>query len=303
MNSKALILALITVIIWGSTFAAISVSLKGGYSAGHLILVRFVIASIIFIIIALIPRLKFRLPEKEDFAKIFFLGVLGISGYHLCNTFGQVTVNPGTAGLLIGSSPIFTTLFAMWFLKERLGKVGWMGLGFGLLGITIISVGSGDSFGISPGVILILSAAVATSLFFVFQKPLFQKYTAIELTAYFTWAGTIPFLIFTPGIVETIQSATLEANLTAIYIGIFPTAIAYLTWAIALSLSAASSISSVLYLEPVIAIIVAWIWISDLPSMISITGGVIAITGVIIVNYFGKRHSLIEAKKIESTLK
>ncbi|HWL22169.1 MAG TPA: DMT family transporter [Ureibacillus sp.] len=302
MNSKALLIALLTVLIWGSSFAAISFSLQGGYSAGHLLLVRFIIASVIFLIIALIPRVKFRLPAKEDLLKIFFLGVLGISGYHICATTGQLTVSAGTAGLLIGSGPIFTTLFAMWILKERLGKVGWMGLGFGLLGIIIISIGSGDSFGVSPGVILIIMAAVATSLFFVYQKPLFKKYTAIELTAYFTWAGTIPFLIFSPGLLDTIQSASLEANITALYIGIFPTAIAYLTWAIALSLTAASSISSVLYLEPVIAIIVAWIWLSELPSMISITGGIIAITGVIVVNYFGKRHSLLEEKKMETTV-
>lgn len=302
MNLKALLLALLTVVIWGSTFAATSVGLQGGYPAGHLILVRFVIASILFIIIALLPNVKFRLPAKEDILKIFFLGVLGISGYHICNTFGQVTVNAGTAGLLIGSGPIFTTLFAMWFLKERLGKVGWFGLGFGLLGIIIISIGSGDAFGISPGVILILLAAIATSLFFVFQKPLFKKYSAIELTAYFTWAGTIPFFVFAPGLLETIQTATLEANITAIYIGIFPTAIAYLTWAIALSLATASSISSTLYLEPVIAIIVAWIWINELPSMLSIAGGVIAITGVLIVNYFGKRHEILEKKNMESSV-
>lgn len=46
MNTKALTLALFTVAIWGSSFAAISASLQGGYSAGHLILVRFLIASI-----------------------------------------------------------------------------------------------------------------------------------------------------------------------------------------------------------------------------------------------------------------
>lgn len=303
MNLKALILALITVFIWGSTFAANSVGLQGGYPAGHLVLVRFIIASILFIIIALLPNVKFRLPAKEDLLKIFFLGVLGISVYHICNTFGQVTVSAGTAGLLIGSGPIFTTLFAMCFLKEQLGKVGWFGLGFGLLGIVIISIGSGDSFGISPRVILILLAAVATSLFFVFQKPLFKKYTAIELTAYFTWAGTIPFFVYTPGLLDTVQNASVEANITTIYIGIFPTAIAYLTWAIALSMSSASSISSVLYLEPVIAIIVAWIWISELPTMISITGGIIAISGVIIVNFFGKRHSFIAEQKVKTSLK
>lgn len=293
MNSKALVLGLFTVLIWGSTFAANSFSLHGGYSAGHLILFRFIIASIIFALIAFIPKMKFRLPEKRDIWKIALLGWVGISGYHICATFGQLTISAGTAGMLIGSGPIFTTIFAILILKERISKVGWVGLAFGFVGISLIALGSGNTtFGIAPGVFLTIFAAIATSIFFVYQKPLFKKYTAIELTAYFTWAGTIPFLIFTPGLFETIQSSSIEVNLTAMYIGIFPTAVAYLTWAIALSQANASSISSVLYLEPVIAIIVAWIWLNELPASLSIIGGLIAISSVLIVNFYGKRNHL-----------
>lgn len=293
MNSKALVLGLFTALIWGSTFAANSFSLHGGYSAGHLILFRFIIASIIFALIAFIPKMKFRLPEKRDIWKIALLGWVGISGYHICATFGQLTISAGTAGMLIGSGPIFTTIFAILILKERLSKVGWVGLAFGFVGISLIALGSGNTtFGIAPGVFLTIFAAIATSIFFVYQKPLFKKYTAIELTAYFTWTGTIPFLIFAPGLFETIQSSSIEVNLTAMYIGIFPTAVAYLTWAIALSQANASSISSVLYLEPVIAIIVAWIWLNELPASLSIIGGLIAISSVLIVNFYGKRNHL-----------
>ncbi|TSI10706.1 DMT family transporter [Lysinibacillus sp. BW-2-10] len=303
MNSKALLLGLFTVVIWGSTFAANSVALQGGFSAGHLILFRFVTASIIFAIIACIPSMKIRLPKKEDFWKIMFLGWIGISGYHICATFGQLTISAGTAGMLIGSGPIFTTIFAMIVLKERLGKIGWVGLGFGFVGICLIALGSGDtSFGIAPGVFLTVLAAIATSIFFVYQKPFFKKYSAIELTAYCTWAGTIPFLVFAPGLLTTIQTATSEATMTAIYIGIFPTAIAYLTWAMALSLANASSISTTLYLEPVIAIIVAWIWLSELPSSLALIGGLVAISGVIIVNFFGKKERIVHSTKEIKTI-
>ncbi|SOB99601.1 drug/metabolite transporter (DMT)-like permease [Ureibacillus xyleni] len=292
MNSKALLLGLFTVVIWGSTFAANSVSLQGGYSAGHLILFRFLIASAIFVMIAFIPSMKIRIPEKQDFWKIMLLGWVGISGYHICATNGQLTISAGTAGMLIGSGPIFTTILAIIILKERLGKVGWIGLGFGFIGIILIALGSGDtSLGIAPGVFLTILAAIATSIFFVYQKPFFKKYSAIELTAYCTWAGTIPFLLFAPGFFTTIQTATLEANLTSIYIGIFPTAIAYFTWAIALSLANASSVSSILYLEPVIAIIVAWIWLGELPSSLTLIGGLVAISGVLVVNFYGKKQT------------
>jgi len=301
LHIKALLLGLLTVLIWGSTFAAISFSLQGGFSAGHLLLFRFVVASIIFVIIALIPSQKFRLPDKQDIWKIALLGVIGISGYHICATFGQLTISAGTSGMLIGSGPIFTTIFAILILKERLSIAGWIGLAFGFVGISLIAFGSGDTaFGVAPGVFLTILAAIATSIFFVYQKPLFKKYTAIELTAYFTWVGTIPLLIFAPGFLHTVQTISLEVTATAIYMGIFPTAIAYLTWAYALSQSKASSISSILYLEPVIAIIVAWIWLSELPKSISIIGGIIAISSVLLVNFYGKNQTSIK-NKIEQT--
>ncbi|MEK3973455.1 DMT family transporter [Psychrobacillus sp. FSL K6-1267] len=300
MNTKAFLLAILTVAIWGSSFAAISASLNGGYPPGHLALFRFLIASLIFLLIALWPGSKFKLPEKQDGWKIIILGWIGISLYHICVTFGQMTISAGTAGMLIGSAPIVTTVMAVIILKERLGKVGWGGLAFGFIGIILIAFGTGDSsFDISPGVFLVLIAAIATSIFFVYQKPLFKKYSAIELTAYFTWTGTLPFLFFAPGLFDTLQSATNEANLSAIYIGIFPTALAYLTWAIALSQSNASSVSNTLYAEPVVAIVITWIWLHELPSPLSIVGGVIAISSLLFVNLYGKKQRLsLQQKKL-----
>lgn len=298
MNPKALFIALLTVLIWGSSFAAISYSLQNGFSAGHLLLFRFIIASLIFIILAFIPRMKIRMPEKKDILKILFLGWIGITGYHLGATFGQLTISAGTSGMLIGSGPIFTTVFAMLILKERISKVGWIGLALGFVGISVIAFESGESsFGIAPGVFLTILAAIATSILFVFQKTLYTKYSAMELTAYFTWAGTIPLFIFAPGLFETVSTLPFETVITGIYIGIFPTAVAYLTWGVALSMANASSISTTLYLEPVIAILVAWIWLNELPASMSIVGGIIAIFSVIIVNYYGKRTAEIPKQK------
>ncbi|GGF18552.1 membrane protein [Halobacillus andaensis] len=293
MNAKAMMLALVTIIIWGSTFAAIRASLHGGYTAGHLVLVRYLIASAVFLLLALWPGVRFRLPRKEDILKICLLGWVGISLYHIGVTFGEITVSAGTAGMLIGSAPIFTALIAVLFLREQLGLFGWLGLGIGFTGILLITLGtSGDSFSISAGAWLVLMAAVATSIFFVFQKPLFARYRPLELTAYFTWAGTLPFLIFSPGVWDSVTGATLEANLSALYVGIFPAGVAYVTWATALSLGNASSVTSMMYLEPLVAILVAWIWLQEWPSTLSLVGGGVAILGVVVVNGLAKKQKV-----------
>lgn len=290
MNTKAFSLALFSVLIWGSSFAAIRVSLQGGYDAGQMVLVRFVIASLLFLAYALWPGTKFRLPRKQDIWSILVLGWIGISIYHICVTFGMETISAGTAGMLVGSGPIFTALIAAVVLKERLTGIGWIGLGVGFIGIVLIAFGAaGASLTLNKGALLILIAAFATSIFFVYQKNLLGRYSAIELTAYFTWAGTLPFFIFSPGIFAALQNATLEAHLSTLYVGIFPAAIAYVTWSTALSLSSASSVSSMIYLEPAVAILVAWMWLHELPTGLSLIGGVIAISGVLIVNVLSRR--------------
>ncbi|WP_174614403.1 DMT family transporter [Virgibacillus ihumii] len=297
MNRKAFIMAFITIIIWGSTFAAIRASLHGGYSSGHLVLTRFLIASAVFILYAVWPGTKFRLPAKKDLLKILLLGWIGISVYHSGITFGEQTVPAGTTAMFVASAPIFTAIIAAIVLKERPSLYGWTGLGVGFFGIFLITLGTpGSSFGVSAGALLIIIASIATSIFFVFQKPLLTKYRPVELTAYFTWAGTFPFFVFSPGLFESIQGATLEANLSAIYVGIFPAAIAYVTWAIALSAGEAGAVTSMMYIEPAFAILVAWVWLHELPSLLSVAGGIIAIASVILVNAFERRRRLKEKK-------
>jgi len=289
LNYRANVLALSTVLIWGSTFAAISASLNGGYSAGHLVLVRYFIASIFFVLIAIFSKNKFKLPTFKDAIKILILGWIGISVYNIGVTYGQLTISAGTAGMLIGSAPIFTAIIAVVVLRERLSFAECLGLFIGFIGIILISLGTSKiGFIFSKGVIFVLISALAVSIFFVYQKQLLIRYKPIEITAYFTWAGTIPFFIFSPGIFDTLQNSTLEANLSAIYVGIFPAAIAYILWSTALSIGRASAVTSMIYLEPVVAVIVAWFWLRELPSTLSIIGGVVALSGVIFMNVMAR---------------
>lgn len=292
-DKKAFLFAAIAVILWASAFAAIRASLLGGYSPASLVLVRFLIASALFVIYFLLPGVHFRFPNKEDLLRITVLGWIGITVYHIGVTFGVETITAGTAGMIIGSAPIFTSIIAAIVLKERIELFGWIGLGIGFFGIILITLGtSGASFAISKGTLFVLMSAIATSVFFVFQKPLLARYNPIHLTAYFTWAGTIPLLVFFPGLWESIQTATTGAHLSAIYVGVFPAAIAYAIWAIALSLGNASSVSSMMYIEPALAIIIAWFWLNEWPSVLSLIGGTIAISSVFIVNFVGRKRRL-----------
>ncbi|SCC31006.1 Uncharacterized protein BW664_02661 [Bacillus mycoides] len=85
--------------------------------------------------------------------------------------------------------------------------------------------------------------------------------------------------------------------MSVIYLGVFPTVLPYIALAYITSHAGASEATSSLYLTPVTACIIAWIWLGEVPTFISIVGGVITILGVIITHLTFKKDNY---KKIES---
>ncbi len=276
----------IALLLWASAFAGIKAGLKG-YGPGEVALLRFGTASAALLIYASITRM--RLPDLTDIPRIGLAGALGITAYHLCLNFGETTVTAGAASLIIASGPIFTALMASAFLKERLTVWGWTGIAIAFSGVALISLGEGTGgLTFQPAALLVLVAAIATAGYFVVSKPLLEKYAPLEFTSYSIWLGTLPMLVFAPGLVSAIPHAPLPATLSVVYLGVFPGAIAYALYSRVLSKLPASIASSFLYVQPVTATIIAWLWIREVPSVVTLAGGAVALVGVALVSTRGR---------------
>jgi drug/metabolite transporter (DMT)-like permease len=273
----------VAVALWASAFVGIRAALPS-YSPGHLALLRFLVASVALVALALVIRM--RLPARGDIPRLFVLGLIGIALYQVALGYGERTVTSGSASFIVASVPVITALIAWLALGERLRLVQWGGIGVAFTGVALISVSAAGGIDLSTGALLVFGSAMCEGIYFVAQKPLLSRYSGLEVATYTIWTATICLLVYTPGVGQAVTHATPAATWSVVFLGLAPGAVAYVAWSKALSRSTASRTTSALYLMPVLTLVIAWPWLGEVPAPISLAGGALALLGVVIVNRY-----------------
>lgn len=287
MPAGVLVMLLVLAVTWGSAFPMIKLGLEG-FSAPHLTLLRHLVASAAFLVVILALRGR-RLPRARDLGSFALLGMLGFFVYHLALNFGELHVSAGAASLIIATAPAITAIIAAIMLGDRMPPLGWLGSAVAFSGVFLIVVGDGE-IGFNAYALLILVAAIATAFYAVLQKRLFDRYRPIEVAAFATWAGTLPMLIFLPGLAGAVAGAPDSSLWATVYNGVFPSAFAYTLFSLALSRAPVTLVTAFLYLVPVFALGSSWLLIGEVPTLLTFAGGLVAILGIVLVNLAKQRR-------------
>ncbi|HDV5889197.1 TPA: DMT family transporter [Staphylococcus aureus] len=275
---------LFTIILWGSAFPMIKIALND-FSAESLSAFRLILATIILLPFVIIKKLP--TPELRDIPVIFILGFCGFVIYHAALNFGETLISAGISGILVSTTPIFSSALAYIFLKEHFSKWNWLSSLVAFIGISIISISKDDYTTINVlGVFIILLASFSESLYFTFQKKHIEKYGFIAFTLYTIMASSPFMLIFIPEIINDIHGATFTSIVSVLYLAIFPTIIPYVLLAYIVKSVGVSDATMSLYLTPIVSLLLSYLLLDELPTTLAIIGGLITLLGVSLSNFF-----------------
>jgi drug/metabolite transporter (DMT)-like permease len=269
-------------VFWASAFVAIR-HLGHDFSAGALSLGRLLVGALCLAVVALsrgVPR-----PTRHELLTIVVIGVLWFGVYNVALNAGERKVDAGTAAMLIQVSPVLIALMAALFLGERFTVQLGLGLALAFGGVALIAFSTSPSdpaggTGDVIGVLLCLVSAVAYSVSLILQKPLMVRLPAVQVTWLACTVGAISCLPFAGDLVTQTREAPASSTWWLVYLGIFPTAIAFTTYAFALKHVSASNLGVTTYLVPPITITLGLVFLGEAPPAMAYAGGVLALVGV-----------------------
>jgi drug/metabolite transporter (DMT)-like permease len=214
--------------------------------------------------------------------------VLWFGGYNVLLNAGERHVDAGTAAMLVNIGPILVALLAAAVLHEGLPRNLLVGIGVAFAGVAIIAVATaGEGRTTVAGVVLCLLAAVAYAGGVVAQKPILRSLSPLQTVFLCCSIGAFVCLPFAPSLARQAAAAPAGALAWVVYLGTFPTAIAFTTWAFALSRTNAGRLAAVTYLVAPISILLGWLLLGEVPPALAYLGGALCLAGVAITRWKG----------------
>lgn len=276
----ALVAALVTVILWASAFVGIRAAGED-LSPGALSLGRLAVGSALLGVFVLLQR--GRLPGRRDWPGIVVCGVLWFGLYNLALNAAEQRVDAGTAAMLVNIGPILIALLAGWLLSEGFPRALVAGCAVAFAGAVVIGLATSErGVGASWGAVLCVAAAAFYAGGVVAQKPLLSRASALHVTWLAATVGLVVCLPFAATLADEVGDADASSIAWMVYLGAFPTAIGFLTWAYALSRTTAGRMGATTYLVPPIAILIGWALLAESPETLAFLGGALCLGGVVI---------------------
>ncbi|MGA6206839.1 DMT family transporter [Nocardia testacea] len=281
-RGRALLAAAVTVVLWASAFVVIRTA-GADFSPGALALGRLASGSIVLVALLLLTGAG--LPPRSALRGIIVSGVLWFGIYMVALNWAEQYVDAGTAALVINTGPVMIALLGGLFLGEGFPKRLSAGIAVAFTGAVVVGSSSSEGAATVLGVVLCVVAAVAWAVAVLVQKPALAHASALQVTTGGCVVGTLACLPFSGQLVGEAAAAPLSATLGVVYLGVFPTAVAFTTWAYALARMTAGQVGATTYAVPALVVALSWLFLGEVPGPPALAGGALCLAGVAITRW------------------
>ncbi|MEQ1737101.1 MAG: DMT family transporter [Rhodoglobus sp.] len=278
LSPLVLVAILVTILAWASAFIVI----RGAgehFTGGALALGRMIVGAILLGVVVLFGRRWVR-PTRREWLLVLGYGVAWFGAYNVALNIAEHTLDAGTTAMIVNIGPILIALGAGVFLGEGIPKWLAIGAGVAFLGVVLIGLGTSTGFGDGVGVFWAVVAAVTYAIGVLLQKPAIKRLPAAQVTWLGATFGMVALLPFTGELISDLADAPASAILGVVYLGAVPTALAFSTWAYALSHMPAGQLGVTTYVVPPIVIVLGLIVFAEVPAALAIVGGAVCLVGV-----------------------
>jgi len=273
---------LVSVLLWASAFVGIRAA-GADLTPGPLAFGRLVVGTAILGAFAAVRRDP--MPRGRHLILVAAAGIVWFGLYNVALNAAERMVEAGTAAMLVNIGPLLIILLAGVFLREGFPPRLLVGAAVAFAGAILIAQATTDASTdplIGWGVALCLVAALLYAVGVILEKPVLATTSALNVTFLACAVGALVTAPFGLQLVAEIRSAPASSVAWMAYLGVFPTAVGFTTWAFALGRTGAGRLGVTTYLVPPTAILLACILLGELPTTLAIVGGTVSIAGVAI---------------------
>lgn len=279
----------VTVVLWASAFIAIR-SVGAYYAPGPMALARLSVGAMALTAFAAVYR-RARIPRGRPLRLVIAYGSLWFGLYAVLVNAAERHLDAGTTALVVNVAPIIIAVISGLFLGEGLPRALVAGLVIAFTGVVTIAVGTSTGRYDAAGVFLALGAAALYAVGVLLQKQALRYIDPFTATWLGCVVGAFACVPFAPALIHELGTAPIYATWGIVYMGLFPTAVAFATWAYALSHTSAGRLSASTYLVPGLAVLLSWLLLAEAPAPVAIAGGVLCLIGVAVTRLPARRRA------------
>lgn len=226
------------------------------------------------------------LPARADILALLALGALGNGFYQCLFVIGISQTSASDAALVIAATPAFVAIIGKLRGTERTTAKRGVGIALSILGMAFVVLGATTSSGNASlvGDLIMLAASLCWALYTVLLKPYTGRVAGMQLSALTMVGGAIPLVAYClPAMLRTAWSAYPPLGWAAVtYSGIGSLVIAYAFWYRGVRIIGPTRTAMYSNLQPVIAVLVAWALLSEVPTLLQVVGAASIMGGLLL---------------------